>query len=151
MNAGVRLLLSCVCFLTVCVVGCASPQWPKGTSVPVSKVDLTYPKPQPVYFGFNEYRITPQAAQALQRDAEWLKYYPQTEMVISGNADQRGGKEYNLWLAQQRADAVKNQLVQLGVNPNRLQTVEATGRTGRCVAKPTRIATPLTGEQILRQ
>jgi peptidoglycan-associated lipoprotein len=76
----------------------------------------------PVYFGSNSDQVMPQAAGSLDRTAQWLKINPGVKVAISGNADQRAGEQYNKVLAQKRADAVKGQLVQRGVNPAQLQT-----------------------------
>lgn len=80
------------------------------------------PMPQSVFFETNQSKITPHAEAALRDQAEWLKRNTGKKIEISGNTDQRAGNDYNLQLGQKRADAVKDQLVSLGVSPDRLQT-----------------------------
>ncbi len=46
-----------------------------------------------------------------------------TTMTIEGHADERGTREYNLALGDRRATAVRNYLVALGVDPNRIVTI----------------------------
>jgi peptidoglycan-associated lipoprotein len=58
----------------------------------------------------------------LKNQAEWLRQNPNTKVEIAGNADQRASEEYNQKLAQERAEAVKEHLVGLGVSPDRLMT-----------------------------
>ena len=42
---------------------------------------------------------------------------------IQGHCDERGTRDYNLGLGERRANAAKDHLVALGVNPNRLKTI----------------------------
>ena len=44
-------------------------------------------------------------------------------MLIQGNADERGSREYNLALGQRRADAVKQRMVLLGAQRGQIETV----------------------------
>ncbi len=76
-----------------------------------------------VYFGFNQYTLTPQTRQILKSQADWLQRYDGAILVIGGNADERGTREYNLALGARRADAVKAFLVSQGVSPGRMTTV----------------------------
>lgn len=76
-----------------------------------------------IYFGYNQYNILPQARETLRRQAEWLKEYGNYKVVIEGNADERGTREYNLALGARRADSTKAFLVSQGINPARISTV----------------------------
>ena len=42
---------------------------------------------------------------------------------IEGHCDERGTREYNLALGERRANAAKDYLVQLGINPSRIKTI----------------------------
>jgi len=72
------------------------------------------------YFDYDSAEIRPDARQALQRTADFLKNYPQTRVTIEGHCDERGSTEYNLALGDRRAYAVKQYLVSLGVPAERL-------------------------------
>jgi peptidoglycan-associated lipoprotein len=76
-----------------------------------------------VFFGFDKYDLTPEARSQLEQQAAWLKTYPQHSITIEGHADERGTREYNLALGERRASSVKNYLVALGIDPNRVQTI----------------------------
>ncbi|MCF6274891.1 MAG: peptidoglycan-associated lipoprotein Pal [Robiginitomaculum sp.] len=76
-----------------------------------------------VYFGYNEFSLTPQTREVLKSQASWLQQYNRAIIVIGGNADERGTREYNLALGARRADAVKAFLVSQGVAPGRITTV----------------------------
>ncbi len=76
-----------------------------------------------VYFDYNRHDLNAQARATLGKQAEWLNQYERVRVVIEGNADERGTREYNLALGARRANSVKDYLVNLGVKPNRLITV----------------------------
>jgi peptidoglycan-associated lipoprotein len=76
-----------------------------------------------VFFGYDKYDLTPEAQATLQKQAVWLKSYPQATVVIEGHCDERGTREYNLALGERRAASVANYLVALGIDANRIQTI----------------------------
>ncbi len=76
-----------------------------------------------VYFDYNEYTLTPQTRAVLNNQAFWLHQYSNAIVVIGGNADERGTREYNLALGARRADAVKAFFVSQGISPGRITTV----------------------------
>jgi|SRR5579875_52223 len=75
------------------------------------------------FFDFNKSDIRPDARDALQKDAEFLRSYPQVDVTIEGHCDERGSEEYNLGLGQRRADAAKQYLVSLGISADRIKTM----------------------------
>lgn len=76
-----------------------------------------------VYFGYDRYDLTNEARDVLRKQADWLNEYGQAIVVVGGNADERGTREYNLALGARRADTVKAFLVSQGINPSRVTTV----------------------------
>ena len=76
-----------------------------------------------VYFDLDQYRLSADAQSILRRQAAWLSSYPDVNILVAGNCDERGIREYNLGLGERRASVVKNFLVDLGVDPARIQTV----------------------------
>ncbi len=76
-----------------------------------------------VYFDLDQYRLSSDAQGILRRQAAWLSSYPEVNILVAGNCDERGTREYNLALGERRASVVKNYLVDLGVDPARVQTV----------------------------
>ncbi len=76
-----------------------------------------------VFFGFDRFDLTPEARDVLERQSEWLKRFPDITITVAGHTDERGTREYNLALGERRAHSVKNYLVALGVEPNRIRTV----------------------------
>ncbi len=77
-----------------------------------------------VFFDFDQYAIRPDAVPVLENDAELLKStYKDSNVLIEGHCDERGTVEYNLELGKRRAQAVKDYLVDLGVEESRIRIV----------------------------
>jgi peptidoglycan-associated lipoprotein len=76
-----------------------------------------------VYFDYDKYDIRPDAQSTLQADAQFLQQHPNIAFTVEGHCDERGSTEYNLALGDNRANAVKQALVQLGISPNRIKTI----------------------------
>jgi len=74
------------------------------------------------YFDYDSAAIRPDAREALQKTADFLKGYPNARVTIEGHCDERGSTEYNLALGQRRANAVKEYLVSLGIPADHLST-----------------------------
>ena len=75
-----------------------------------------------VFFDTDAHSVRADAQTVLQKQAAWLKQYPQVKLMLEGHCDERGTREYNLALGDRRAYAVKEFLVSLGVDAARLQT-----------------------------
>lgn len=76
-----------------------------------------------VLFDFNSAALKPGAYREMDRVAGVLRDYPQTSIRIEGHTDKQGSEAYNQQLSEKRALAVKNALVQKGVQPSRMQTI----------------------------
>ncbi len=91
---------------------------------------ITPPPPPPppapdlkdIFFDFDKYNIRPDAAAVLEEDAQVLAGNMDMRVMIEGYADIRGTPAYNLRLAQKRADSTKAYIVQLGIDPSRIDT-----------------------------
>jgi peptidoglycan-associated lipoprotein len=75
-----------------------------------------------VFFEYDSYEITPDAAELLRLKAAVLNANPNVRIRIEGHADQRGSTEYNLALGQRRAEAVRVFLADYGVDVSRFAT-----------------------------
>ena len=94
-----------------------------GNVVPGSQGDLESNVGHRVFFGYDQYSLSAQAQGTLQRQAEFLKQYPNVHIQVAGNCDERGTREYNLALGARRAEAARSYLVSLGVDASRISTV----------------------------
>jgi peptidoglycan-associated lipoprotein len=75
------------------------------------------------FFDLDSQTIRDDARASLQKDADWLKRWTSTKVMIEGHGDERGSAEYNLALGERRASAVRDYLVNLGVPTDRIQLV----------------------------
>jgi peptidoglycan-associated lipoprotein len=103
--------------------GAATPPTQTTTATPGSEQDLVQNVGDRVFFDFDKSDIKAEGRQTLQRQADWLKKYPNVTVTIAGNCDDRGTREYNLALGERRASAAKKALVALGVPANRISTI----------------------------
>ena len=76
-----------------------------------------------VFFDFDQSTLTADGRTQIERWADWMGVYPVTKIMVEGHADERGTREYNLALGERRANAAREYLVSLGVDPNRLRTI----------------------------
>jgi peptidoglycan-associated lipoprotein len=76
-----------------------------------------------VYFDYDKFDIKPEFSGLVAAHAKFLANNRQFRMLIQGNTDDRGSREYNLALGQKRADAVKKQLVLLGAREEQVEAV----------------------------
>ncbi|MGE3302633.1 MAG: peptidoglycan-associated lipoprotein Pal [Hyphomonadaceae bacterium] len=91
--------------------------------VPGSAEDFRVSVGDRVFFDYDQYAVRADARATLDRQAAWLTRYGATKVLIEGNADERGTREYNLALGARRAAAVKDYLVSRGVAASRVETV----------------------------
>jgi len=76
-----------------------------------------------VYYDYNSYAIKEEFVPTVEAHAGFLTAHPDLKIVVQGNCDDRGSREYNLALGQRRADSVKRAMVLLGVNDKQIETV----------------------------
>ncbi|MFP4475209.1 MAG: peptidoglycan-associated lipoprotein Pal [Desulfatibacillaceae bacterium] len=76
-----------------------------------------------IHFAFDSAVLSEKAQDILREKAAWLKAHPDDNVLIEGHADERGSNEYNLALGDRRAQAAKNFLVDLGIDPMRIDTI----------------------------
>ena len=80
-----------------------------------------------VFYGFDKYHLTEEGKETLERQAQWLRDNPGVRILVAGNCDERGTREYNLGLGARRANTAKDYLIAQGVNPQRI-TVTSYGK-----------------------
>ncbi len=76
-----------------------------------------------IFFDTDGSTVREDGRQTLNRQAEWLKKYPNYQITIEGHCDERGTREYNLALGERRANAARQYLIAQGIPAARLKTV----------------------------
>jgi len=91
--------------------------------VPGSEEDLVANVGDRVFFAFDKSNLQDDARATLDKQSAWLAKYPQVNVQVAGNCDDRGTEEYNLALGQRRANASRDYLVARGVTASRINTI----------------------------
>jgi peptidoglycan-associated lipoprotein len=94
-----------------------------GHAAPGSQEDLTQSAGDRIFFDTDRNTLTSQATATLDRQSAWLQQYPQVNVWVAGNCDERGTEEYNLALGQRRANADRDYLVAHGIQRTRIETI----------------------------
>ena len=76
-----------------------------------------------VFFGYDRFDLSTEARAVLERQAAWLRRYPNVRVLVAGNCDERGTREYNLALGARRAAAARDFRVSLGIDGGRIESV----------------------------
>jgi peptidoglycan-associated lipoprotein len=76
-----------------------------------------------ISFDYDSYDLRASDQPTLQADAAFLKSHPGIRFTIEGHCDERGSTEYNLALGENRANAVRTALVNLGVPAASIKTI----------------------------
>ncbi len=80
-------------------------------------------KERSVYFDFDKFDIKADQAGVVERQGKYLAANGALKVRVEGNADERGGREYNLALGQKRAEAVVRGLKAYGVKDGQVEPV----------------------------
>ena len=114
----------------------AAPKPETVTSTPVKGEDLTGAKisadqmlktgvlaQRSIFYDLDQYDIKDQYKALVEAHARYLRDNPKAKMLIQGNTDERGSREYNVALGQRRSDGVKKMLLLLGAKEDQIESV----------------------------
>jgi peptidoglycan-associated lipoprotein len=121
--AGLALLAACSSTPTASTASNGSGAMTTPGAAPGSEQDLVANVGDRVFFDFNKSTLSSDADATVGRQAAWLAKYPSVNVLVAGNADERGTETYNLALGQRRANADRDYLVAQGVATSRIQTI----------------------------
>ena len=76
-----------------------------------------------VFFEFDSFAILPEYQPIIEAHANYLSAHRDKHVVLEGNTDERGGREYNLALGQKRAEAVRRALGLVGASDAQIEAV----------------------------
>ena len=94
--------------------------------------------PTTINFAFNSARLDGQAREILDRQADWIRQFPEVRFKVYGHTDAVGSNGYNRALGQRRANATLRYLVSKGIDRRRLQAVVSFGETRPVIDTPNR-------------
>ncbi len=86
-----------------------------------------------VYFQYDSFVVQPEFQSTVDAHARYLAANRNKRVVIEGNTDERGSREYNLALGQKRADAVRRALATLGVDDQQMESISIGAEKPRAV------------------
>ena len=76
-----------------------------------------------IYFEYDKFDVKDEYRPLVEAHAKYLRENPNARMLIQGNADERGSREYNVALGQRRSDNVKKVLMLLGAREAQVESV----------------------------
>jgi peptidoglycan-associated lipoprotein len=76
-----------------------------------------------IYYDLDKFDVRDEFRSLVEAHAKYLRENPNARMLIQGNTDERGSREYNVGLGQRRSDGVKRMLVLLGARENQIESV----------------------------
>ena len=85
-----------------------------------------------IYFDYDKDEVKAEFRPLVEAHAKYLKQNGNARLMIQGNTDERGSREYNLALGQRRAAAVKNAMNVYGASDNQIETVSYGEEKQRC-------------------
>jgi peptidoglycan-associated lipoprotein len=80
-------------------------------------------KSDTVYFDYDSSVIKTSEQPKVSAVADYMKANPSVAVRVEGNCDERGTEEYNRSLGERRALAVREELIRLGIDPGRVDTI----------------------------
>jgi peptidoglycan-associated lipoprotein len=96
------------------------------TQAPVTETKPTDMSPialNDAFFDFDSAALKAEAKSTLDANAREMKRVTDKNITIEGHCDERGTKAYNLALGEKRANAARDYLVAMGINPSRVTTI----------------------------
>jgi peptidoglycan-associated lipoprotein len=105
----------------------------------------------PIFFGFDQYNVGAEERTKLQDVASYLNDNPNVRILIEGYCDWKGTPAYNKSLGDRRATSVKDYLVDLGVDDNRIEILSMGDEEATPDADPTTAGLERKAQLIVRR
>jgi peptidoglycan-associated lipoprotein len=98
---------------------------PKVTGTVLNPLDPNSPlyKQRSVFFDYDSYVVKDEYKPLVTLHSRFLTENRAQKIIIQGNTDERGSREYNIALGQRRADSVKQMMILLGVQEGQIESV----------------------------
>jgi peptidoglycan-associated lipoprotein len=85
-----------------------------------------------VFYELDKYDVRDEYRPVLQAHGKYLAEHRSSKMLVQGNCDERGSREYNIALGQRRAEGVKRMLVLMGASESQVEPVSLGEEKPRC-------------------
>jgi len=76
-----------------------------------------------IFYDFDKYDVKAEYRPLVEAHAQFLRDNSSLKILIQGNTDDRGSREYNIALGQRRSDGVKKMMILLGVHEDQVEAV----------------------------
>jgi peptidoglycan-associated lipoprotein len=76
-----------------------------------------------VFFATNKSALTTASRDTLRKQADWMRKNKKINVVLEGHGDERGTREYNLALAEKRANSARDYLLTYGISGKRISVI----------------------------
>ena len=76
-----------------------------------------------IFYDLDKFEVKDEYRSLVEAHAKYLRENPNARMLIQGNTDERGSREYNVGLGQRRSDSVKKMLTLLGAREDQIESV----------------------------
>jgi peptidoglycan-associated lipoprotein len=76
-----------------------------------------------IFYDFDKFDVRDEYKPLVEAHAKYLRDNPRAKILIQGNTDERGSREYNVALGQRRSDGVRRMLVLLGAKDDQIEAV----------------------------
>jgi len=76
-----------------------------------------------IFYDFDKYDVKAEYRPLVEAHGKFLRENPGMKVLIQGNTDERGSREYNIALGQRRSDGVKRMLLLLGAREDQVESV----------------------------
>ena len=114
-----------------------APKQDSTTTAPIAKVDVTGTAiagidpavktgvlaQRSIFYDLDQYDIKDQYKPLVEAHAKYLRDNPGRKMLVQGNTDERGSREYNISLGQKRSEGVKRMMLLLGAKEDQIESV----------------------------
>ena len=90
--------------------------------------------PDTINFAFNSAELSDEARAILQKQANFIRQFPEVRFRVFGHTDKVGSNGYNQRLGLRRAQAAVAYLTSLGISRSRLEAVVSYGETRPIIA-----------------
>ena len=81
------------------------------------------PSQRSVYYDYDKFELKDEDRRIVEAHAKYLRENPGAKIMVQGNADERGSREYNIGLGQRRSENVRKALLLLGAKENQVESV----------------------------